>query len=471
MVKISIIDSLHAQKDQRLDAEYYKPEFLEVLDRINRLKCKKLRKLVKEVIGGPFGSTILVTHYIKKDVKKGVPFIRVADVKDIFIRTSDLVYVNPFHHKNVERFILQAGDIVISRVGTLGLFSLLTDDYGKWFLGSNLIAIKSPFKMNKYFLLIFLNSKYGKFQILRSISGQVQGKITTRDVENMLVPQLVESFQFHIEQLVKQAYEKMKLAEQKYLQAEELLYKLLGITKEEIEKLEEEKGYETNFKNVAEAFRFDAEYYHPKHIGIIELLKKSPFEINPLKEVVEISNEKIDSTNEKNKNKRFRYVPIAKINESGEIFEWDEFYGWQAPSRARMLVKENDIVIPSLAGTFDKIALVPRELDGQLTTTGCFVVRVKDDYPEFLFLLLRTPLFKRQLEQQTTGAIMSAVPKSVFGDLLIPKIPKDKQKEIVKLVREYFDLRKEARGLIRRAIKKVEEEIEHASNTRAIREQ
>ena len=173
----------------------------------------------------------------------------------------------------------------------------------------------------------------------------------------------------------------------------------------------------------------------------------------------------------KNKTKRFRYVPIAKINESGEIFEWDEFYGWQAPSRARKLIKENDIIIPSLAGTFDKIALVPRELDGQLTTTGCFVVKVKEDYPEFLFLLLRTSLFKRQLEQQTTGAIMSAVPKSKFGELLIPKIPKDKQEEIATLVREYFELRKEARELIRRAIKEVEEEIENAINTGSVGEQ
>jgi len=165
------------------------------------------------------------------------------------------------------------------------------------------------------------------------------------------------------------------------------------------------------------------------------------------------------------------YVPIAKINESGEIFEWDEFYGWQAPSRARMLIKENDILIPSLAGTFDKIALVPEELDEQLTTTGCFVVRAKEDYPEFLFLLFRTPLFKRQLEQQTTGAIMSAVPKSKFGELLIPKIPKDKQEEIATLVREYFELRKEARELIRRAIKEVEEEIENAINTGSVGEQ
>ena len=194
-------------------------------------------------------------------------------------------------------------------------------------------------------------------------------------------------------------------------------------------------------------------------------MKKVPFEVKPLKEVVKISNETIDPTKEPYKTKRFKYVPIAKINESGEIFEWEEFYGWQAPSRARMVIRKGDILIPSLSGTFDKIALVPEELDRQLATTGCFVVRAKKDYPEFLFLLFRNPLFKRQLERLTTGAIMSAVPKTIFGSLIIPDIPKDKQQEIANLVKEYFKLREEARQLIQKAIKEVEEAIENASRS------
>ena len=68
---------------------------------------------------------------------------------------------------------------------------------------------------------------------------------------------------------------KRKYAEQKYQQAEELLYKLLGLGKEEIEKLEVEKAYETNFKEIRQAFRFDAEYHHPKYLGVIKLLKKN----------------------------------------------------------------------------------------------------------------------------------------------------------------------------------------------------
>ncbi len=129
-----------------------------------------------------------------------------------------------------------------------------------------------------------------------------------------------------------------------------------------------------------------------------------------------------------------------------------------------MKIRKGDILVPSLIGTFDKIAIVPEELDNQLATTGCFVVRVPNGYPEFFFLLFRTPLFKRQLERYTTGAIMSAVPRKVFENMLIPDIPRESQAEIANLVKEYLKLRKESRMLIQKAIRTVEEAIENESS-------
>jgi len=469
MAEISIISYEKIKENFRFDAEYYKPLFVEVEETLNKIETTQLENLLIDIKTSAFYGSI--SFYYRKD--KGIPFVRVSDIEEPFLNTNSIFYLPQTIVEREKGLSTVTNEyLLVSKGGTTGNLCFIPKEIKLAAISRDVIGIKVKDSMiNKLFLLVFLTTKYGKAQLLRGISRQTLPHLTLDVIKKLSVPLIDKNLQNHIERLVEQAYEKKKLAEQKYQQAEKLLYKLLGITKEDLAKLEEEKGYERNFKNVADAFRFDAEYYHPKYLGVIELLEKIPFEIKPLKNVVEILDKKIDPANEKNKTKRFRYVPIAKINESGEIFEWDEFYGWQAPSRARKLIKENDIIIPSLAGTFDKIALVPRELDGQLTTTGCFVVKVKEDYPEFLFLLLRTPLFKRQLEQQTTGAIMSAVPKSVFGDLSILKIPKKEQKEIARLVREYFELRKEAKELIRQAIMEVEEEIENASNTGAVGEQ
>ena len=126
-----------------------------------------------------------------------------------------------------------------------------------------------------------------------------------------------------------------------------------------------------------------------------------------------------------------------------------------------MLVKKGDVLVSSLSGSLDKIALISKELDNSLATTGTFVIRSNLFYSEFLFLLFRTPIIKLQLEQKTSGAIMSAVPRSTFGDLLIPVIPKSKQEKIVPLIKEFFNLRKEAKQLVEQAKREVENKIEN----------
>jgi len=352
--------------------------------------------------------------------------------------------------------------LVISKGGTIGYVAIITPDIGICNISQDVIGIKNiPHKeISPYYLVIFLLTKYGQLQLIRGRSQQVQAHLSLDAVRNVLVPIIDRKMQQYVEDLVKHAYEKRVLSENKYQKAEQKLYELLEIDREEIEKLETEKAYETTFNEVKQSLRLDAEYYHPKYIRILELMKKAPFEIKPLKEVVKISNEKIDPTKEPYKTKKFKYVPIAKIREDGEICEWEEFYGWQAPSRARMVIRKGDILVPSLIGTFDKVAIVPEEMDSQLATTGCFVVRVHEGYPEFFFLLFRTPLFKNQLERYTTGAIMPAVPRKVFENILVPTVPKDAQAEIAELVREYFKLRRESRMLIQEAIRKVEEAIE-----------
>jgi len=467
MAEISIVDSRIVKKEDNFSSLFYKKEILDLLNILDSYIKKNggfqlnNKHFIRKIETRTF-HTYSSTYYTIEG--KGYPLVQASSLNDYFLKIN--VYISKdFEDGFKKKFLFPKGSIFISRGGTIGLIGI-NYDYEYCSISQDVIGIYPNVEQIKSeVLFIFFLSSYGQALLSRCIVGRVQPHLELGKLKEITIPIFHSDFQSYIEQLVKQAYEKRKLAEKKYKKAEELLYQLLGISIEEIEKLEAKKVYETNFKEVKEAFRFDAEYYHPKYLGILELLKKVPFEVKPLKEVVKISNEKIDPTKEPYKAKRFKYVPIAKIDESGEIFEWEELFGWQAPSRARMVIRKGDILIPSLKGTFDKIALVPEELDGQLATTGCFVIRVKEGYPEFFFLLFRSTLFKRQLERLITGAIMSAVPKTVFGNLLVPVVPKDKQEEIANLIREYFELRKEARKLIQRAIQEVEKEIENASRT------
>lgn len=458
MVKISVVKFNQILNEQRLDAESFDECYLRFISISASENWKPLKIFLKKCNRG-----ILVNP---TDKRTGFFYIKTKDVDGLFVKIDDLLNICGESYNHNKKAQVKEGDVLLNSTGVgsicrpaIWLYSNI-----RALVDNHVSILRTNKKLPPEYLFIFLLSRFGQLQLekkVRGATGQIELYVNDIKKVKIFIPN-DEQIINKIKNIVKKSFEKIRQAEQKYQQAEKKLCELLGINEEEIEKLEGERVYEVNFKEFKQAFRFDAEYYHPKYLGIIELLKETTFEIRSLKNVVEISNEKIDPNNKKNRNKKFRYVPIAKIAGSGEIYEWDEFYGWQAPSRARMIIKKGDILIPSLRGTFDKIALVPEELNKQLTTTGCFVVRADKNYPEFLFLLFRSPLFKRQLEQLTTGTIMSAVPKETFGSLIVPVIPKNKQKEVTNLVSEYFKLRKEARQLIQRAIRKIEEEIENA---------
>lgn len=416
---------------------------------------------------GLYIKSIVNGEEIRTFVKKGIPYIRVSDMDKFFVNMSNMEKI-PKKSKIKNNIKLQDDDLLISRSGTLGLISIITPEIRNAIISSHIIRIEieNTKELNPYYLCTFLNSKYGYLQILQKSYGGVVPEISQDGLKELMIyiPQQ-KQFQVYIENLVKKAYEKNKIAKQKYNQAENLLYNLLNIKKEIIKNLETEKTYETNFKEVWNAHRIDAEFFHMKFLGILDLLNYCPFNLIKLKNHVKISPERINPKESPYKKKSFKYVSIAKISEDGEIYKWDEFYGWKAPSRARVLIKKNDILIPSLTGTFNKIALIPEDLDNQLATTGCFNVKAKKDNPEFLFLLFRNPIFKSQLEQQTTGAIMSAVTKKKFSNLIIPEVPLEMQKEITKLIKEYFKLKKESRQIIQSIIKEVEEMVENASKS------
>ena len=443
----------YSQLEDRLDSEYYKSEYLEIYPNIKKYKFPV--KKITEV-------TSLLTHlpgFLRDEYviycKKGIPYLRQVNIRENEISLEENVVYIPFDiHKILKVSQLKSNDLVLTVTGAYyGVAAVVPESLGECNSCPDVVRIVTK-NINSFYLSTFLNSKYGKLQLKRFNSGCSRSRILTSNIRRLIVPIPPQQFQLKIENVVKESISKRNLADQKYEQAKQLLEKELGFDKL---KLKEEKTFEANFSNLKHSLRFDSEYYKPKYKQIIEFLENSGFEVKKLKDVVKISNNKIDPTKEPTK--KFKYVPIAKINQNGEIEERDEFNGWQAPSRARMLIKKGDVLVSSLGGSIDKIALVPEELNNSLATTGTFVINSDNFYSEFLFLLFRTELIKLQLEQKTAGAIMTAVPKTTFGDLLIPIIPKQKQRIIAELIKQSFTLRKEAKQLLQESKEKVEKMI------------
>lgn len=380
----------------------------------------------------------------------GIPVIKLKNVSNYFLQLKDTDFIPQSRY---QEFVQpKTGDILITATGegTIGRVGIFENGI-KCVVTAEVMIVR-PEKINPYFLFAYLRSSHGRYQLERFARGSTgQTHLYSKDVALIPVPQVSEKSQKGIEGLVKQAHQKKKLADEKYEEAEKSLYELLG---QEKLGLKFEKSFETGAGEVFSIMRFDSEYYQPKYKEIIEILSKSGFKVEKLEKVVRISTKKINPKT--NPTKKIKYVELANINPStGEIDSFSELYGYEAPSRARMVIKAGDVLVASLAGSVDNIGLVPEELNGGVASTGFFVINSENYLSEFLFLLFRSEIMKKQLEQKTAGAIMAAVPKSVFGDLLVPVIPKSKQEKIAELVKQSFSLQKEAKQLLDEATKKV----------------
>lgn len=81
-----------------------------------------------------------------------------------------------------------------------------------------------------------------------------------------------------------------------------------------------------------------------------------------------------------NPNKEFIYIDVSSVNNVNFYIENTTLLkGKDVPSRARKLVKTNDIIFATVRPTLRRICIITDEYDNQVCSTGYFVLRVKEN--------------------------------------------------------------------------------------------
>ena len=139
-------------------------------------------------------------------------------------------------------------------------------------------------------------------------------------------------------------------------------------------------------------------------------------------------------------NTEFDYIDVSSVsNTTFEIEETQRLKGKDAPSRARKLVRTNDIIFATIRPTLQRIAVVPEHLDKQVCSTGYFVLRPKQGIDHrFVFYSLFTEDFIGQMESLQKGASYPAVTDGNVRAQAIPVPPLPEQHRIVAILDEAF---------------------------------
>src|SRR3989338_2137118 len=253
--------------DFRVDAEYYEPKY---------------QKLEKFLLGKTTSDLNDYSTFIKKGIfdispnnyveNGGVAFLRSGDLKDEFISSNEIIQITENAHEKEKKTELVKNDLLMAKVGTIGDVAINLK-FEKLNFSQNVmgIKIKKDYKPISGFLLAFLNCSYGRNQVNRVLSGQVQQKLTLQDIKKVKIIIFSSTFQNVISELVYRAYSKKEKSNDLYFQAEQLLLSELGLLDW---KPKHTLSFVKNFSNTKDAERFDAEYFQPKYEEIIEAVKK-----------------------------------------------------------------------------------------------------------------------------------------------------------------------------------------------------
>jgi len=140
----------------------------------------------------------------------------------------------------------------------------------------------------------------------------------------------------------------------------------------------------------------------------------------------------------RNPAQRFIYVDVSSVsNNSFAIEETKELLGQDAPSRARKLIRTDDIIFATVRPTLRRIALVPAWLDGQICSTGYCVIRPDPQrlLPAYVYYYLLTVEVAERVQAMQKGATYPAINDNDLLGLSIPLPPLPEQRAIANVLR------------------------------------
>ena len=449
----NIIKLSELERDRRIDAEYYQKEFLDKMNIIMSLNSKTIRQISKSVLS--FGAYSLCNYIVWRE--SGIPYLKAENILEGYIDFSEIMFIDDNVHSILHKSQVMEEQILFSMSGTTGNAAVAYNIPLKLNSNQDIAKITLKGEYSPFYVASFLNSRFGRFQTEREIVGSVQQHIFLGQIKQLRVPLLGKEIEKKIEKTCKEGITYLSLSEKLYSQAENLLLKELGLKDF---KPKYELSYIANLSNVFKVHRVDAEYFQPAYDAVFEKISDYSGGCDQLLNYVE--NVKADFDPRKHADENFQYIELADIDASiGVISSSSKISGQEGPSRARRILRKDDVIVSSVEGSLEKVALIDELYEGSLASTGFFQFRPIGILPEVLLVLSKTIALQIQFKKECSGTILTAVPSDSLNRILIPILPDNVQKGIASLVQQSHEAKRKAKELLKEAKRKVEDGIEN----------
>jgi type I restriction enzyme S subunit len=125
-------------------------------------------------------------HQTPEYLDDGYPMVRITDVNGDYLDLSNTKKISEMHFREfTKKYSPKSGDIIISRVGSIGSISLVNDNQ-KFCLGQNTAAIIP--KSNSKYLFYSFQTNFVKDQFELSVVGSTLMTLSLDDIRRLKIP-------------------------------------------------------------------------------------------------------------------------------------------------------------------------------------------------------------------------------------------------------------------------------------------
>jgi type I restriction enzyme M protein len=450
MAELSLYEIKINNLSFRIDAEFFQKKYLSIINILTKTTTLYLSEVTNKIDVGHVGS--MVSEYRET----GVFLLQTRNVDEFFVNIQDCQRITDNFHQQLQKSQIKKNDILIARSGSFGKACIYLDS--EIINSSDIIIVESANnKINRFYLVTFLNSKFGKQQLFRFASGGLQGHVNLTILENLLVKILTDNFQSSIEIIIKQSYELLQQSKIIYEGVEDLLLSELSL--KDWQPTEETVAVKSFAESFLSSGRLDAEYYQPKYDEIENQIKSysGGWDYLGNKFLVE-TGEYSSEYFERSQNLKF-YIRNTNII-SGQIKIDENYYVF--PHKFSKFTQVGDI-LTARVGAIGSFGTVNQELESSIYSDNVLSLRqiTQDEIlPDVYALYFNTKANKELMDKLSGGSVQPLITQTSIKLLPIPIFDIKLQQKINIKINESFELKDKSKQLLEIAKTAVEKAIE-----------
>lgn len=425
-----LVNNSYMDSSIRDDFNFYDPLFTKNIELIksSSYQIVVFGEMIEDLCNGttPLGG---------KFEEEGVYFFRSQNFNSEGLDFEDMKYTTKEFHNQLKRSALKPDDILIAVVGaTLGVVSIVPKDFTEGNINQNVckITLKKEPNILPYYVMAFLDSKFGNSQLLKESTITAKGYINNDKIKRLLILLPPLNIQKKISELMQLAYflrkQKLKQVEEESTKINDYVLKKLGIN---LSNIKDEKRFLIYNLNLTE--RDNVEYYQSKTVETISSIINGKYKTKKLGVLIKSLNTGLTPpSNEDFSDKGIFFLRTTNIDENEFNYENMRYISGESYNTYKNLQVESGNILLTIAGTIGHAITIPKNFGKALFNQNIMRIIVNNELePEYLSAFLNTIPARTQLEQESTLAIIKYANSIKVKSLDIPVPDKEKQKEII----------------------------------------